>query len=107
MPAMRDSIGGNPCHELCIHSPVPPSTPRYTQKAKMPAVVRADHLHVWWQGDAIKRMCVNPRIVGGKEYVTGNSNARHKRGCTALAVVVERIPKTALGCGVVFIELIE
>jgi len=73
----------------------------------MPAMARADHLHVWRQGDAIKHLCLNPRIVGGKEYMTGNGNAWHQGGSTALAVVVERIPKPALGRGVVFIEFVE
>jgi hypothetical protein len=70
-------------------------------------MARADHLHVWRQGDAVKHPRLNPRIVGGKEYMTGNGNARHQGSSTALAVVVERIPKTALGRCVVFIELIE
>jgi hypothetical protein len=39
--------------------------------------------------------------------MTGNGNARHQGGCTALAVVVERIPKTALGRGIAFIELLK
>jgi len=73
----------------------------------MPTMARADHLHVWRQGDAVKHPRLNPRIVGSKEYMTGNGNARHQGGCTALAVVVERIPKTALGCCVVFIEFVE
>ena len=107
MPARRESIRGNPGQELCIHSTVSPSPPRHTQKAKMPAMARADHLHVWRQGDAIKHPRFNPRIVGGKEYMTGNGNARHQGGCTALAVVVERIPKTTLGRGVAVVEGVE
>ena len=107
MPAMRESISGNPGQELCIHSTVPPSPTRHTQKAKMPAIARADHLHVWRQGNAIKHLRINPRIVSGKEDMTGNGNTRHQWGCTALAVVVERIPKTALGRSVAFIELVK
>src|SRR5690349_10552749 len=73
----------------------------------MPPMERADHLHVWRQGHGIEDARLDQWIVGSKEDMTGDGNLRYKRGSTALAVVVERIPKTTLRCCVAFVESIE
>jgi hypothetical protein len=52
-------------------------------------------------------MGINQRIISRKEDMTGDGQARHKRGGTALAVVVECIPKTTLGRGVAVVKGVE
>jgi len=59
------------------------------------------------QGDTIKHVSINHGIISRKEDMTGNGQAWHERRGTALAVVVECIPKTAQGCSVVFVEGVE
>jgi len=56
------------------------------------------------QGDTIKHVGINQGIVSRKEDMTRDGQARHERGSTTLAVVVERIPETTLGRRVVFVE---
>jgi hypothetical protein len=92
---MRNGQRRNPCQELCVHGTIPASPTRPAQKAEMPTIARTDHLHIGRQGDAIEHVCINQGIVSRKEDMTGNSQTRYERGGTALAVVIERISKTA------------
>ena len=104
---MRHGRRRDPCQELCVHGTIPPSSARPAQKAEMSTIACTDHLYIGRQGDVIKHMCVNQRIVSRKEDMTGNGQSRHERRRTALAIVIERIPKTALRRGISFIEGVE
>jgi hypothetical protein len=73
----------------------------------MSTIARAYHLYIRWQGDTIKHVGINQGIISCKEDMTGNGQARHERGGTALAVVVECILKTTLGRGVAVVEGVE
>ena len=104
---MRHGRRRNPRQDLCIHGAIPANPTRPAQKAKMSTIARADHLHIGWQGDRIEHVRVNQGIVSRKEDVTGHGQPRYERRSTALAIVIERIPKTALGCGIAFVEGVE
>jgi len=59
------------------------------------------------QGDIIKHVGINQGVISRKEDMTRDSQARHERSGTALAVVVERIPETTLGRRVGFVERVD
>jgi hypothetical protein len=73
----------------------------------MSTIPRTYHLDMGRQGDTIKHVGINQGIISRKEDMTGSGQARHERGGTALAVVVERILKTTLGRRVVFVKGVE
>jgi hypothetical protein len=70
----------------------------------MSTIPRTYHLHIGRQGDPVKHVGINHGIISREEDMTGNGQARHERGGTALAVVVECIPKTTLGRSVAIVE---
>jgi hypothetical protein len=73
----------------------------------MSTITRTYHLDIGRQGDTIKHVSINQGIISREEDMTGNVQVWHKRSGTALAVVVERVPKTTLGRRVVFVEGVE
>jgi len=83
---------------------IPSSPTRPAQKAEMSTITCTYYLDLRRQGDIIKHVGINQGIVSSEEDVTRNGQARHERGGTALAVVVERIPETTLRRRVVFVE---
>ena len=85
----------------------PASPTRPAQKAEMSTVTCTYHLYIGRQGDTIKHVGINHGIISREEDMTGNGQARYERSGTALAVIVERIPKTTLGRGVAFVEGVE
>src|SRR5438445_5046929 len=104
---MRHSWRRNPCQELRVHGTVPASSTRPAQKAEMATIPRTYHLDIGRQSDTIKHVSINQGVISRAEDMTGNGQARHERGGTALAVVVERIPKATLGRGVAVVEGVE
>ena len=73
----------------------------------MSTITRTYHLYIGRQGDTIKHVGINQGIISREEDMTGNGQVRHERSGTALAVVVERIPKTTLGRRVAVVEGVE
>ncbi len=104
---MRHSRRSNPCQELRVHGTIPSSPTRPAQKAEMSTIARTYHLYIGRQGDTIKHVGINQGIISSKEDMTRDGQARHERSGTALAVVVECIPITTLGCSVAVVEGVE
>src|SRR5262245_47123292 len=104
---MRHRRRRNPRQELRVHGTIPCSPTRPAQKAEMSTITRTYHLYIGRQGDTIKYVGINEGIISREENMTGNGQTRYERSSTALAVVVERISKTALGRRVVFVEGVE
>src|SRR5262245_30736244 len=104
---MRYSRRRNPRQELRVHGTIPASPTRPTQKAEMSTIARTYHLDMGRQGDIIKHVGINQGIISREEDMAGNGQARDERSGAALAVVVERIPKTTLGRRVAVVEGVE